>query len=118
MTSFGKDCKRFDHDFRDYLKERFIQRNQRSSTEESLRESIAGELGYLAKKKYLTYYFITEISADSSVGQGQEKVLAELKRDFPPIAFLRLAGGEGLAKERERYRPLCDLLYQNPEAGG
>ncbi len=118
VTVFGNDCGRFDRDFRDYLKERFIQRNQRSTAEERLREAIVGELKYRAKKKHLTHYFIAEISADASVRQGQEKVLAELKRDFPPIAFLRLAGGEGLAKERERYRPLCDLLYQNPEADG
>lgn len=32
VTVFGKDCGRFDDDFRTYLKERFIQRNQRSTT--------------------------------------------------------------------------------------
>ena len=118
VTVFGKDCGRFDHDFRNYLKERFIQRNQRSTTEERLREAIMEELRYLAEEENLTYYFIAEISADSSIRQDQESVLAKLKRDFPYIAFLRLAGGEGLAKERRRYRRLCKLLYQSPEANG
>ena len=88
VTIFGKDCEEFDHDFRTYLKELFIQSDMRSSAaanaEERLRKSVADELNYLAEKKRETrYYCIAEMSADPTVRQKQETTLAKLKKDFP-----------------------------------
>ncbi len=120
VDCFGSDCGRFEQDFRDYLKARFIQSNQRSTAavkaEERLRKAVAEELRYRAEEEHLTYYFIAEMSADPKVRQNQEVVLAKLKLDFKAIAFLRLVGGEDLSEERKRYRKLCTLLYQKPEA--
>lgn len=119
MDAFASDCGGFDRDFRIYLKERFIQSDMRSSAavdaEERLRKAVADELSHLAEKEHQTYYFISEMSADPTVKQKQKAVLAKIKKDFPAIVFLRLAGGEGLDVERRRYRPLCDLLYHDPE---
>lgn len=120
VTVFGKDSDEFERDFRAYLKERFIQSDMRSSAaadaEERLRKSVADELNYLAEKKRQTrYYCIAQMSADPTVRQKQETTLAKLKKDFPAIAFLLLAGGEGLDVERRCYRPLCDLLYETPD---
>lgn len=120
IDDFGSDCEGFDRNFRIYLKERFIQSDMRSinavDAEERLHKAVREELRYQAEEEHLTYYYIAEMSSDSAIRQKQETVLAKLKKDFPSIVFLRLAGGEGLDVERRRYRKLCDLLYQDPEA--
>ncbi len=118
IDSFGRDCGRFEQDFRDYLKVRFIQSDQHSNPLDQVLEAVVEELRHWAEDEHLTYYFIAEISADPDVRDKQEKALAQLKQDYKYIAFLRLAGGEDLALERKRYRRLCKLLYQNPEADG
>jgi hypothetical protein len=116
LNTFGADLDGFEGDFRDYLKERFIQSDQRSTgAEKRLTEAVAEELRYQAEEEHLTYYFIAEMHTDPKARQEQETVLAKLKKDFPAISFLRLAGGEGLAAERRRYRKLCKLLYEDPE---
>ncbi len=117
IGAFGSDSARFDRDFREYLKQRFIQRDQRSIAEEKLRRAVAEELRYKAEEDNLTYYFIAKISPDTKVRQKQEEVLGRLKQDFPHIAFLRLADGEDLVAERRQYRKLCKLLYQRPRVG-
>ncbi len=119
--TFDTDEGRFSGAFRDYLKERFIPSHLRSrhagASEQELLDTVAAQLRQEAEAKQdrLTYYFIARLPDNPKAREARETVLAELKADFPHIAFLRLAGTEALDLEWSRYGKLRDLLYQDPE---
>ncbi len=122
LETFETDPDRFENAFKDFLKERFIPSHLRSLgadvSEAELLDTIAAQLRLEAEARDggLTYYFIARMPNDSEAREKRESVLAQLKRTFPHIAFLRLAGGEPLNVEWERYSKLRDLLYHDPEA--
>lgn len=122
LETFETDPDRFENTFKDYLKERFIPSHLRSPcadiSEQELLDTIAAQLRLEAESDDggLTYYFIARMPNNSEAREKRESVLAQLKRTFPHIAFLRLAGGEPLNVEWERYSKLRDLLYHDPEA--
>lgn len=122
LEIFDAELDRFENDFKDYLKERFLPSHLRSPSvdisEDELLDTIAAQLRREAEAPNggLTYYFIAQMPVDPDARKKREAVLTELKKRFPHIAFLRLAGGEPLNVEWERYGPLRDLLYQKPEA--
>lgn len=119
VETFITDPVRFRGAFREYLKERFIPSDLRSPhagiAERELLDTVAEQLRQEAEAKEdrLTYYFITP--EDPTAREAREAVLAELKAEFPHIAFLRLAGTEALNVEYSRYGRLRDLLYQEPQ---
>lgn len=122
LETFETDPDRFENTFKDYLKERFIPSHLRSPSadvsEQELLDTITAQLRLEAEARDggLTYYFIARMPNNSEAREKRESVLAQLKRIFPHIAFLRLAGGEPLNVEWERYSKLRDLLYHDPEA--
>lgn len=122
LETFDADPDRFENAFKDFLKERFIPSHLRSLgadvSEAELLDTIAAQLRLEAEARDggLTYYFIARMPNDSEARKKRESVLAQLKEKFPHIAFLRLAGGEPLNVEWERYSKLRDLLYHDPEA--
>ena len=122
LDTFDVDPDRFESTFKDYLKERFIPSHLRSPSadvsEQELLDTIAAQLRLEAEARDggLTYYFIARMPENPEAREKRESVLARLKRTFPHIAFLRLAGGEPLNVEWERYSKLRDLLYHDPEA--
>lgn len=122
LETFDADPDRFESDFKHYLKERFIPGHLRSSSadisEQELLDMIAVQLRLEAEASDggLTYYFIARMPENPEAREKRESVLAQLKRAFPHIAFLRLAGGEPLSVEWERYDKLRKLLYHDPEA--
>ena len=122
LETFETDPDRFENAFKDFLKERFIPSHLRSLgadvSEAELLDTIAAQLRLEAEARDggLTYYFIARMPNNPEARQKRESVLAQLKRTFPHIAFLRLAGGEPLNVEWERYSKLRDLLYHDPEA--
>ncbi len=121
VKMFNTDSKQFSGAFREYLKERFIQSDLRSSyagiSEQELLDVVAQQLQQKAEAKQdrLTYYFIAQMPDDPKARKAREAVLADLKAEFPHIAFLRLAGTETLPVEYDRYGKLRDLLYKNQE---
>ena len=121
VKMFNTDSKQFSGAFREYLKERFIQSDLRSSyagiSEQELLDVVAQQLQQKAEAKQdrLTYYFIAQMPEDPKARKAREAVLADLKAEFPHIAFLRLAGTEALPVEYDRYGKLRDLLYKNQE---
>lgn len=122
LETFDTDLERFKGAFQDYLKERFIPGDLRSPgagiSEKELLDTVAAQLRQEAGAQDggLTYYFIARMPENPEARRKREDILAELKRTFPHIAFLRLAGAEPLNVEWERYGKLRDLLYQDPEA--
>lgn len=122
LETFDTDPDRFENTFKVYLKERFIPRHLRSPgadiSEQELLDTIAAQLRLEAEVPDggLTYYFIARMPNNPEAREKRESVLAQLKQTFPHIAFLRLAGGEPLNVEWERYSKLRDLLYHDPEA--
>lgn len=122
LETFGAEPDHFESNFKHYLKERFLPSHLRSPSadisEDELLDTIAAQLRREAEAPNggLTYYFIAQMPVDPDARKKREAVLTELKKRFPHIAFLRLAGGEPLNVEWERYGPLRDLLYQAPEA--
>jgi hypothetical protein len=122
LEKFDADPDRFESAFKDYLKERFIPSHLRSPSadisEQELLDTIAAQLRLEAGAQDggLTYYFVARMPDNPEAREKRERVLAQLKRTFPHIAFLRLAGGEPLNVEWERYSKLRDLLYHDPEA--
>lgn len=78
--------------------------------------AVAGQLRREAEEGGLTYYFIARMPENQGAREDREKVLAELKKTYRYIAFLRLAGAESLNVEMDRYSKLRDLLYQAPES--
>lgn len=122
LETFDAGPDRFESDFKHYLKERFIPSHLRSPSadvsEQELLDTIAVQLRLEAEAPDggLTYYFIARMPDNPEARQKRESVLAQLKRTFPHIAFLRLAGGEPLNVEWERYGKLRDLLSHDPEA--
>lgn len=122
LETFDANPDRFENTFKDYLKERFIPSHLRSPcadiSEQELLDTIAAQLRLEAESDDggLTYYFIARMPSNPEAREKRESVLAQLKRTFPHIAFLRLAGGEPLNVEWERYSQLRDLLYHDSEA--
>ncbi len=118
LETFDTDLDRFKNAFQDYLKERFIQSELRSAgagiSEEELVQAVAGQLQREAEAKdgSLTYYFIARIPENDEVRKKQEQVLADLKKIYRHVAFLRLAGTDPLDVEMGRYSPLRDLIYE------
>jgi len=121
LETFDTDPDRFENTFKNYLKERFIPGHLRSPgagvSEQELLDTIAAQLRLEAEASEggLTYYYIAAMPDNAEARQKKETVLAQLKRAFPHIAFLRLAGTDPLNVEWERYSKLRDLLYQDPE---
>lgn len=121
LETFDAHPDRFESTFKDYLKERFIPSHLRSPSadisEDELLATIAAQLRLEAEPRdgALTYYFIARMPENPEARQKREIVLAELKKKFPHIAFLRLAGSEPLRVEWERYSKLRDLLYYDPD---
>lgn len=124
IAAFGKDDGRFAGLFRQYLRERFIQRDLRSAdwidAERELRETVAYELKARAedKRQPVTFYFIVSFERDVSadVRRQREADIAALKQEFPHLAFLRLAGEAPLVEEVRRYGKLRSILYEPPES--
>jgi hypothetical protein len=118
LEIFDTDLDRFKNAFQDYLKERFIQSELRSAgagiSEEELVQAVAGQLQREAEAKDggLTYYFIARIPENDEARKKQEQVLADLKKIYRHVAFLRLAGTDPLDVEMGRYSPLRDLIYE------
>jgi len=121
IETFAEDAGRFAATFREYLKLRFVQGSLRSPAaglaEGELTAIAATRLRQAAEdpKRPVTYYYIVPYLADPQIRAQREKVLAELKQDFPHIAFLRLGGGERADLEVERLAKLPRLLYDAPE---
>jgi hypothetical protein len=120
ITAFAKDDGRFSGLFRQYLRERFIQRDLRSAdwaeAERELLDTVAGELKDKAEDQRhpITFYYIVPFGSDVSadVRRQREADIAALKRDFPHLAFLRLAGAAPLNEEVRRYGKLRSILYE------
>ncbi len=118
---FETDLERFSVAFREYLKERFIPSHLRSPrariAEQELLMAVAARLCEEAQSKdaRLTYYYIVEMPEKPEARKKHEAVLADLKTNFPHIAFLCLLPTEPFNVEWSRYGKLRDLLYHNPE---
>jgi len=121
LEIFNTDSAQFSGAFREYLKERFIPSDLRSSnagiSERELLDTVSAQLcqDAEAKENKLTYYFIARMPEDSKAREQREAVLADLKSEFPCIAFLRLAGTQALNVELTRYGKLRNLLYEATE---
>ena len=121
LETFDTDLDHFKGAFQDYLKERFIPSDLRSSSvdisEKELLATVAVQLSQEAETEDggLTYYFIVQMPENYEAQKKREDVLAELKKTFTPIVFLRLASTEPLNVEWNRYSRLRDLLY-DPES--
>ena len=125
IETFDTDLNSFKVTFPVYLRERFIQSDTQSdlrsspgNAEQELVDAVAGQLRREAEAKDggRTYYFIARMPENHEARKEREKVLADLKKTYCHIAFLRLAGAESLEGETDRYSKLRDLLYEAPES--
>ena len=89
---------------------KLVQSDLRGYEWTDLRDYIVKELARAAEEKCHSYYFIVPPGTPRDCDQA----LTSLKREFPHLVFLRLAGGT-LGEEHDRYSKLRDLLFQNPE---
>ncbi|EGV30973.1 hypothetical protein ThidrDRAFT_2337 [Thiorhodococcus drewsii AZ1] len=124
IEAFARDDGRFAGLFRRYLQERFIQRDLRSAewadAEQELLDTVAFELQSRSedKDRPVTFYYIVPFTRGDSadVRRQREADIAALKRDFPHLVFLRLAGEMPLPAETARYGRLRSILYEPPES--
>ncbi|WP_148040320.1 serine protease [Marichromatium sp. AB31] len=122
IQGFARDDGRFADLFRNYLKEKFIPQDLRSAAffdaERELLDTVAYELKRKSedKRQPVTFYYIVPFNqGDADVRQKREADIAGLKKDFPHLVFLRLAGEMPLKAEYERYGKLRSILYDAPE---
>jgi hypothetical protein len=74
-------------------------------------KSAAIILRRLAERHHQTYYYVFDMPPDPAGRQTAERVIAQLKADFPAIVFLTLTSDEGLElQEQELFAPLPDMF--------